>query len=67
MPGRIKKHSKVVARLDLRLTGTERDDLPLAFIEILHFEVDMGLLGAIGTRPDRWLMIRGQLKRQRGS
>lgn len=65
MPGRIEKHSKVVARLDLRFAGTERDDLPFAFIEILHLEVDVRLLGTVGARPDRWLVVRSQLKGQR--
>ena len=64
MPGRIEEHSKVVSRLDGRLTGTERDNLAFAFIEVLHLEVDVRLLGTVRTGPDRRLMIWRQLEGQ---
>ena len=64
MPGRIEEYSKVVSWLDGRLTGTERDNLAFPFVEVLHLEVDVSLLGTVRTGPDRRLVIRRQLEGQ---
>ena len=56
MTGRIQKHPEVLARLDLRFAGPQRQDLPFAFVEIFDLEVDMRLLGTVGAGPHggRW-------------
>jgi hypothetical protein len=64
MSGRIEKNSKVLARLYVGLAGTQCDDLSFALIEVFDLEIDVRLLGAVGARPHRRLMIGRQLKCQ---
>ena len=64
MAGRIEKDPPLFIRLNLCLAGSERQHLTLSLIEILDGEVEVRLLGMIGTRPHRGPMIGSQLKCQ---
>lgn len=57
MPGRVQEYPKFFTWLKLGLAGTERQHLALSLIEVVDREVDVRLLGTIGTRPHRRLMI----------
>ncbi len=68
MPSRIEVDAEVLpAGLCVRLRRADGEDGLLAGVEIIDIEVDVQLLRMIIARPRRWLMIRGQLERNRRS
>ena len=66
VPCRVEEDPKRVGVwLKLGFACTEHDDGSFTGVEIIDVEIEMGLLRMVGTRPDRRLMIGGELECQR--
>jgi len=66
VPCRIEEDAEVVilARLVLVFDGTDGQSLRLGGVEVVDGHVEVGLLRALGTRPDRRQVVRHLLEAQ---
>ena len=67
MPRRVEIDPEGLAWLKICLQRPQSKHLLLTEIEIGHVEIKVSLLGLVIARPDRWFMIRRQLKGDRRS